>query len=169
VYYWGTTSFSPVSFRSNEEFRNSLILEPTLIHCEKVIVDISLGSRHILGRTSSGTVYSAGDNRHLQLGYIIKKDKEERVFHTKFKKVDFFEKYSGDSSPIKSPSLTMLRSKKKTKEIFIKSIATGNYHSVALDSEGIVYFWGRVKQNFILIFINYFFLFFLFYIFFLFY
>ena len=138
MYYWGITSFSPVSFGSNEEFRNSLILEPTLIQCEKPIAEISLGSRHILGRTTSGKVYSAGDNRHMQLGYIVKKDKEERVFHTKFKKIEICEKYD---SPMKSP-LTLR--KKKGKDVFIKSIATGNYHSVALDSEGIVYFWGRV-------------------------
>ena len=112
IYCWGHNTCGQLGIGIHKQFMiYSAKLNDYLT--QKSIVEISCGSNHSLGLTSSGEVYAWGDNDHGQIGCG-----STNKFHSKAVKLSFFNNNR------------------------VKSICCGSNHSVAITSQGKIFAWG---------------------------
>lgn len=116
IYAWGCNTFGQLGYQEKETTTRNLPQRVSERLEGRNIVAISAGSSHSLALDSEGIVYGWGVNNFGQIG-------DETI--------------NGKDLPVKVKRKEWLHKKN------ITSISAGTYHSLALDSEGVVYGWGN--------------------------
>jgi alpha-tubulin suppressor-like RCC1 family protein len=115
VYSWGRNNYGQLGDDSTTDRTSPVAVDTNGVLNGKTIVDISAGYMHSMCLDSDGVVYSWGYNASGQLGDATKKQR---------------------NVPVAVKTSGVLSGKT------IIDISAGYYHSLALDSNGVVYSWG---------------------------
>ncbi|PWW73881.1 hypothetical protein C7212DRAFT_359178 [Tuber magnatum] len=116
VYGWGTFRCADGILGFND--RTSVQHVPALLPTLKNIVQVSIGTDHILGLRKEGEVYAWGNGQQFQLGrHVLERNRLTGLIHRRV-------------------SLPRCQ---------VKHVATGSYHSFAITQDGRVWAW-RLNQ-----------------------
>ena len=115
VYTWGSNSSGQLGNNSTTASNIPVAVSTSGLLSSKTIVDIEAGNSHCLVLDNAGDLFSWGANNDGQLGN---------------------ESYDASLVPVAVDMTDVLSGKT------INAIASGRYHSLALDSDGKVYTWG---------------------------
>eukprot|EP01091_Cochliopodium_minus_P020217 TRINITY_DN8760_c0_g1_i2.p1 TRINITY_DN8760_c0_g1~~TRINITY_DN8760_c0_g1_i2.p1 ORF type:complete len:1067 (+),score=300.14 TRINITY_DN8760_c0_g1_i2:620-3820(+) len=120
LFVWGTFEKAELVFKS-----------PTLLELKDRIVELSVGSQHLLALTEKEEVYSFGLGLKGACG-VSSKEQQIPIFVKKLTKVEF-------------PSNDLKNSKQETTKV--KKIYCSHNTSVVIDINGSLYYWGLTQEE----------------------